>query len=114
MFYCPMIDARRMEVFASVYDKSNNEVREIRADIVDQHTYAQFLEEKVLFFGDGALKCELIINHSNAHFLEGIFPSAKNIGVLGFEKFANNDFEDVAYFEPYYLKDFIGGAKTKP
>ena len=112
-FYCPMIDARRMEVFASIYDKSNNEVREIRADIVDQYTYAQFLKEKVLFFGDGALKCKLIINSPNANFLDGVFPSAKNIGVLGFEKFVNKDFEDVVYFEPYYLKDFVAGVQKR-
>ena len=113
MFYCPMIDARRMEVFASVYDKSNNEVREIRADIVDQHTYAEFLKDKVLFFGDGALKCKSIINSSNAYFIDGIFPSAKNIGLLGFDKFLNKDFEDVAYFEPYYLKDFVASIQKK-
>ena len=112
-FYCPMIDARRMEVFASMYDRCNNEVREIRADIVDQYTYAQFLKEKVLFFGDGALKCKLIINSPNAHFLDGVFPSAKNIGVLGFEKFSNKDFEDVVYFEPYYLKDFVAGVQKR-
>ena len=111
--YCPMIDARRTEVFASIYDKDNNEVREIRADIVDQHTYDDFLKDKILFFGDGAQKCELIINNSNAHFLDGVFPCAKDMGVLGFEKFANKDFEDVAYFEPYYLKDFVAGEKKK-
>ena len=112
-FYCPMIDARRLEVFSSIYDQSNNEVREIRADIVDKHTYVEFLKEKVLFFGDGALKCKMIINSPNAHFIDGIFPSAKDMGILGSEKFANKDFEDVAYFEPYYLKDFVVGAKQK-
>jgi tRNA threonylcarbamoyladenosine biosynthesis protein TsaB len=111
--YCPMIDARRTEVFASIYDKDNNEVREIRADIVDQHTYFDFLKDKVLFFGDGAQKCKLIINNSNAHFLDGVFPCAKDMGVLGFEKFSSKDFEDVAYFEPYYLKDFVAGEKKK-
>ena len=112
-FYCPMIDARRMEVFASIYDKGNNELREIRADIVDEYIYAQFLKDKVLFFGDGALKCKAIINNPNAHFIVGVFPSAKDMGILGFEKFLNKDFEDVAYFEPYYLKDFISGKKKK-
>ena len=111
--YCPMIDARRTEVFASIYDKDNNEVREIRADIVDQHTYDDFLKDKILFFGDGAQKCKLIINNSNAHFLDGVFPCAKDMGVLGFEKFASKDFEDVAYFEPYYLKDFVAREKKK-
>lgn len=112
-FYCPMIDARRMEVFASIYDQGNNEVREIRADIVEENTYSKFLASKVLFFGDGALKCSSIIKSPNAHFIDGIFPSAKEMGVLGFEKFANKDFEDVAYFEPYYLKDFVIGGKKK-
>ncbi len=111
--YCPMIDARRTEVFASIYDKDNNEVREIRADIVDQHTYDDFLKDKILFFGDGAQKCKLIINNSNAHFLDGVFTCAKDMGVLGFEKFSSKDFEDVAYFEPYYLKDFVAGEKKK-
>jgi tRNA threonylcarbamoyladenosine biosynthesis protein TsaB len=112
-FYCPMIDARRMEVFASIYDHQNNQVRAIKADIVDKYTYAQFLKEKVLFFGDGALKCRLIIDNPNAYFIDGIFPSAKDMGVLAFEKFVNKDFEDIAYFEPYYLKDFVSGAKNK-
>ena len=112
-FYCPMIDARRMEVFASIYDQSNNEVREIRADIVDEYIYAQFLQDKVLFFGDGALKCKAIINNPNAHFIDGVFPSAKDMGVLGFDKFIKKDFEDIASFEPYYLKDFLVGKKKK-
>jgi tRNA threonylcarbamoyladenosine biosynthesis protein TsaB len=112
-FYCPMIDARRMEVFASIYDDQNNEVREIKADIVDKYTYAQFLKDKVLFFGDGALKCKEIIDTPNAHFVDGVFPSAKDMGVLAFEKFTNNEFEDIAYFEPYYLKDFVVGIKKK-
>ena len=112
-YYCPMIDARRMEVFASIYDQSNSEVREIRADIVDEYTYANFLEDKVLFFGDGALKCKSVINNSNAYFVDGIFPSAKDMGVLGFDKFIKKNFEDVASFEPYYLKDFLIGKKKK-
>ena len=113
-FYCPMIDARRMEVFAAIYDRMNNEAREIRADIVAKDTYIQFLKDnKVLFFGDGALKCKEVINHSNAYFIDAIFPSAKDVGILGFEKFANNDFEDIAYFEPFYLKDFVAGKKKK-
>ncbi len=112
-FYCPMIDARRMEVFASIYDQSNNEVREIRADIVDEYTYAKFLKDKVLFFGDGALKCKSIITNSNAQFVDGILPSANDMGVLAFESFSNKDFVDIAYFEPYYLKDFVAGIKKK-
>jgi tRNA threonylcarbamoyladenosine biosynthesis protein TsaB len=100
-----------MEVFALICDKSNNEVRKIRADIVDNHTYTEFLKDKVLFFGDGALKCKGIINNPNAIFINGVFPSAKDMGILGSQKFFNKDFEDVAYFEPYYLKDFVAGEK---
>ena len=109
--YCPMIDARRMEVFSAIYDVSNNEIRGIQADVVDEQTYASFLNNKVLFFGDGALKCKEIIRHENAKFLEGVYPSAKDLGALAYDKFMNKDFEDVAYFEPFYLKDFVAGKK---
>jgi len=109
--YCPMIDARRMEVFSAVYNVKNNEIRGVQADVVDEQTYANFLNNEVLFFGDGALKCKEIINHKNAKFIEGIYPSAKNLGILANAKFENKDFEDVAYFEPYYLKDFVAGKK---
>ena len=71
----------------------------------------KLLNKKVLFFGPGAIKCKSLINHKNAVFKESIFPSAKNLGTLGFRKFLNKEFEDVAYFEPYYLKDFIVGPK---
>ena len=110
-YYCPMIDARRQEVFAAVYDKNNNEVRGVRADIVDANTYKRFLSEKVLFFGDGASKCQEIIKNNNAYFKTDIFPSAKNMAYLGFSKFKNKIFEDIAYFEPNYLKDFVLGKK---
>ncbi len=109
--YCPMIDARRMEVFSAIYDVENNEIRKIQADVVDEQTYTNFLNNEVLFFGDGALKCKEIINHKNAKFLEGIYPSAKDLGKLAHAKFMNKDFEDVAYFEPFYLKDFVAGKK---
>jgi len=112
-FYCPMIDARRMEVFTSIYDQYNNEVREIKADIVDEGMYKQFLRDRVVFFGDGALKCKHIITNSNAYFIDNIFPSAKDMGVLANDRFVKECFEDIAYFEPYYLKDFIAGAKKK-
>ena len=109
--YCPMIDARRMEVFSAVYNVKNNEIRGVQADVVDEQSYTNFLNNEVLFFGDGALKCKEIINHKNAKFIEGIYPSAKNLGILANAKFENKDFEDVAYFEPYYLKDFVAGKK---
>ena len=108
--YCPMIDARRMEVFAGMYDSENNEIREVDADVVDVNTYAEYLKNEVLFFGDGALKCTDIISNENANFIE-YYPSAKDIRTLAFQKYSNNDFEDVAYFEPFYLKDFVAGKK---
>ena len=106
-----MLDARRDEVYAAIFDSDNRIAREIRADIVDSKTYLNFLNKKIIFFGPGAIKCKSLINHKNAVFEENIFPSAKNLGILGFRKFLNEDFEDVAYFEPYYLKDFIAGPK---
>ena len=109
--YCPMIDARRMEVFSALFDENNQEVRGVHADVVDEKTYINYLKEEVLFFGDGALKCKTVINHKNAKFIEGIYPSAKNLGILANAKFENKNFEDVAYFEPYYLKDFVAGKK---
>jgi len=109
--YCPMIDARRMEVFSALYDVDNKQVRGVQADVVDENTYTEFLADEIIFFGDGSLKCQEIINHKNAKFIEGINPSAKNLGNLANAKFENKDFEDVAYFEPYYLKDFVAGKK---
>jgi len=109
--YCPMIDARRMEVFSALYDVDNKQVRGVQADVVDENTYTEFLADETIFFGDGSLKCQEIINHKNAKFIEGINPSAKNLGILANTKFENKDFENVAYFEPYYLKDFVAGKK---
>ena len=109
--YCPMIDARRMEVFSALFDKNNKKVRDVQADIVDEDTYTKFLDKEVLFFGDGAFKCKEIINNTNAKFMQGIYPSAKDLGALSYQKFVNKDIEDLAYFEPYYLKDFVAGKK---
>ena len=110
--YCPMIDARRMEVFSSFYDKDNNQFTEVKADIIDQYSYKKELENKVLFFGDGSNKCKSVLTSENAYFIENIFPSATHMGLLSLEKYNNKDFEDVAYFEPFYLKDFVVGKKN--
>ena len=109
--YCPMIDARRMEVFSALYDSNDKQVRGVQADVVDENTYSEFLVNGITFFGDGSLKCQKIINHKNATFIQGVYPSAKNLGILAEAKFENKEFEDVAYFEPYYLKDFVAGNK---
>lgn len=108
---CPMIDARRMEVYAQVFDRSLKVVRGIQADVVDENTYLSLLDEHVVyFFGNGAEKCMSAIGHENARFIPGIEPLAKNMFPLAEKKFLNDDFEDVAYFVPFYLKDFV--AKT--
>lgn len=111
---CPMLDARRMEVYAALYDRSLKTVREVRADVVDENTYKQWLDERpVYFFGPGAAKCMEIINHPNAHLIEGILPQAKWMQPLAERRFLNEQFEDVAYFVPFYLKDFVA-IKAKP
>ena len=105
---CPMIDARRMEVYAALYDRALKPVRGIQADVVDADTYRQWLEDRpVYFFGNGAAKCMDTINHPNAHLIEGIEPVAKWMMPLAEIKILNDIHEFVAYFVPYYLKDFV-------
>ena len=109
--YCPMIDARRMEVYSAFYDVGLNVVRATQADIVDERSYAGILKDhRVLFFGDGAAKCKAIIGNDNAMFMEDFYPSAGNMASLVYQAFQSKQFEDVAYFEPYYLKDFVAGV----
>ena len=109
--YCPMIDARRMEVYNAFYNSTNNEIRGIQADIIEVDSYQKELNKKVLFFGDGAEKCKQMIQHPNARFIDGIFPSSKDMLEIANEKFTEKIFEDVVYFEPFYLKDFVAGKK---
>jgi tRNA threonylcarbamoyladenosine biosynthesis protein TsaB len=106
-----MIDARRMEVYCAVFDATGKEIREIRAEIVDENSFMEYLEKnKVVFGGDGALKCQLLFEkHPNAVFSTDFQASAKFMISLSEEKFSQHKFEDLAYFEPYYLKDFIAG-----
>lgn len=110
--YVPMIDARRMEVYAAVYDRALHEVRSIQADIVDAATYLPWLEQRrVCFFGPGAAKCREVITHPNALFLDNIHPLAKYMQPLAERALAEGKLADVAYMEPFYLKDFVA---TKP
>lgn len=105
---CPMLDARRMEVYAALYDRSLKTVRPVSADIVEAETYKEWLDERpIYFFGNGAQKCKEVINHPNAHFIEGIEPLAKWMQPLAEKRFLNEQYEDVAYFVPFYLKDFV-------
>ena len=111
---CPMIDARRMEVYAAIYDRALRTVRPIGADIVDENSYLEYLEQHpVYFFGDGASKCREKITHPNAHFLPDIVPLAKYMGPLAEKAVANGRYEDVAYFEPFYLKEFVASKPKK-
>ena len=111
LLFCPMIDARRMEVYSAIYDIDNNEIRAVGADIIDTDSYNEYLKSsKVVFFGDGSDKCKSALNdHPNAIFYDHIHPSSINMAELAAQKFHNNEFEDIAYFEPFYLKDFIAG-----
>lgn len=108
--FCPMIDARRMEVYGAIYNSRLDNLRATGADIIERNSYAAFLKtNKILFFGDGALKCKDVIDHQNAEFIDNFFPSAAYIAPLVYKAYRNKKFEDVAYFEPFYLKDFIAG-----
>ncbi len=104
----PLIDARRMEVYSAVFDSDYNQIREVKAEIIDSNSFSLYLSKgKAYFLGDGADKCKSIINHKNAIFLNDYFPSAKQMAKLSYVKYKKNDIEDVAYFEPFYLKDFL-------
>lgn len=110
---CPMIDARRMEVYCAVFDSKGNEIRPTSADIIDENSFSGLLKDhSIYFFGDGSAKCkEALSQNKNAFFIPDIFPSAKDLVTLSEEAFNKKQFEDVAYFEPFYLKDFVAGKK---
>ena len=113
-FIVPLIDARRMEVYSAVYDDENMQLREIQAEIINKNSFADYLNKgKVFLLGDGAAKCKEVIDHQNAEFLTDIFPSAKEMAKLSSIKYQKKEFEDVAYFEPFYLKDFVAGIPKK-
>ena len=104
----PMLDARRLEVYSAIFDKQHQKIREIKAEIIDENSFLTVLEQgEVHFLGDGAHKCKEIITHRNAVFVDDMFPSSREMALLSYHKFKKNDFEDLAYFEPFYLKDFI-------
>jgi tRNA threonylcarbamoyladenosine biosynthesis protein TsaB len=108
---CPMIDARRMEVFSSVYDPGMVEVRETRAEIIDKDSFSVLLKEHVVYFaGDGAAKCKPYLEENdNAFFIDDFRLSATCMVRFAEQQFISGKFENLAYFEPYYLKDFVAG-----
>ncbi|MCG8582599.1 MAG: tRNA (adenosine(37)-N6)-threonylcarbamoyltransferase complex dimerization subunit type 1 TsaB [Bacteroidales bacterium] len=112
--FCPLMDARRMEVYTAVFDQQLNKLEDISAKIVDEETFVKWLgSNKVVFFGNGADKCKDVIKHDNAIFADDCHPLAKNLAPLAERYFAEEKFEDVAYFEPFYLKDFVATTPKK-
>jgi len=104
---CPMIDARRMEVYFALYDGNLNVIDPVRVSIVDGDFYRELLVQKrIIFFGNGAEKCKTVVNSENAIFVNGIYPSASDMGNEAEKAFLEKDFVDTAYFEPFYLKEF--------
>lgn len=104
---CPMIDARRMEVYCSLFNPERKMIREVEARIIDEKSFEQELSERpIYFFGNGSGKCKNVIAHSNAHFIEGIDPSARQLGINAAIKLDSGDVEDLLKFEPFYLKEF--------
>lgn len=110
---CPMIDARRMEVYCAVYNATGKEIKATAAEIIDENSFADLLKDhQLVFFGDGAAKCKsTFADNVNAIFIDDIYPSAKDMITAAEEAFTQKMFEDVAYFEPFYLKDFVAGKK---
>ncbi len=105
--FCPMIDARRMEVYAALYNFNGEIQREITPDIIDETSYSNFLEKHtVYFFGNGAEKCKSTLTHPSAKFIDNLIPLAENMISFSNSKFEKKQFEDLAYFEPFYLKEF--------
>ncbi len=114
ILFCPMIDARRMEVYTAIYNTQLEEVKTVSAEIIDENSFSEELKEnQLIFFGNGSAKCKEHINSPNAHFIDDIRTSAQFMCFLSYEALKNNDFVDLAYFEPFYLKDFIAGIPKK-
>ncbi|MEI7526483.1 MAG: tRNA (adenosine(37)-N6)-threonylcarbamoyltransferase complex dimerization subunit type 1 TsaB [Mariniphaga sp.] len=114
ILFCPMIDARRMEVFTAFYNKNCKLIRGIQADIIDHQSYFEYLENNiVLFFGNGSSKCRETINHPNALFIPDIITSSRYMIPLSEREFKSLLFSDVAYYEPFYLKDFVATVPLK-
>lgn len=114
VLYCPMIDARRMEVFSMLFDDQGNKLKPIEALIVDESFLAQELKDNyVVFFGNGAEKCKKVLSSPNALFVSDVEASAKYMCNLAWQLYNKKQFEDVAYFEPFYLKDFVVTVSKK-
>jgi len=114
VWYCPMIDARRMEVFSAFYNNKNEIKSPVSANIIDKNSFSEILSERpVLFFGTGSDKSKSVLNHPNAFFLDDVLPSARFMIPLSDKAYKEKNFEKSAYFEPFYLKDFIATIPKK-
>lgn len=103
-----MLDARRLEVYSAIYNFKHEQIRATQAQILDEQAFKDYLEKaNVYFVGNGVEKTKGLITHPNAIFVENKLPSAEQMGMLAYHKYKHNEIEDVAYFEPYYLKDFV-------
>lgn len=111
---CPMLDARRMEVYSAIYDVKNRVKSKDEAVVVENDSYQNLLEKtEVYFCGNGAPKTKEILTHHNAKFIDGVETSAENMVSISWNKFQNKEFEDLAYYEPFYLKSFVAGKPKK-
>lgn len=111
---CPMIDARRMEVYDTLVDRALKTIRPTTADVIKEESFAEWLDQRpIYFFGNGSEKCKQLLQHPHAHFIDGIVPHAKHMFPLSEQAIALERFEDVAYFEPYYLKEFVATQPKK-
>jgi len=109
-----MLDARRLEVYSAIYNASYNVIRDVEAQILDENSFSEYLKLKTVYFiGNGVEKTKRLITHPNAIFVEGKLPSANEMSLLAYQKYKKSDIEDVAYFEPFYLKDFIALKSKK-
>jgi len=114
LLLCPLLDARRMEVYSGFYTLTNEIFRKVSADIIDEKSFEDILNaHPVLFFGNGAFKVKETVQNPRAFFLDEIEPSAKNMISLSLDLYEKDEFEDTAYFEPYYLKDFVATTPKK-
>jgi tRNA threonylcarbamoyladenosine biosynthesis protein TsaB len=110
----PVLDARRMEVYSAVYDEKLNEIRETKAEVIDGNSFNQYVgTNTVHFLGSGAEKIKDILSYDSICYHCDIVPSSKEMASIAWSKYQQKDFEDVAYFEPYYLKDFVLQTKKK-
>jgi tRNA threonylcarbamoyladenosine biosynthesis protein TsaB len=113
-WYCPMIDARRLEVYYAIYDSNGNNIKPVSAEIINEGSFSKIPEsQKIILFGDGAAKCKPLIKRENVLYYDDFRASAAHMYIPVLQALNNRRFEDVAYFEPFYLKDFITSTPRK-